>query len=273
MLRFFRHIRQRLFLEGKVSRYLGYAVGEIVLIVVGILIALQISNWNEESKNAEEEHQLLALVNESLESYIFLLEMGLKRQEEVVAASERLMQAMKNPSMPIDTEKLGRDLVTIGSSRFFVGAGTTTNIYDVLIDGGKLGLISSENLQKALRTLKQQFSFALIYEQIRASFIDDQISPFLNQHIDRLGLAEGVLVNDSNSLDRPFATDYETLLKSREFSNLLAELIKHTEATIACYRRPYRIVSQIDALVVEANPSLEPNTFDRIDFLVQPSTN
>ena len=59
MLRFFRHIRRNLFLEGKVSRYFGYAVGEIVLIVVGILIALQISDWSDEQKELEKSHEIL----------------------------------------------------------------------------------------------------------------------------------------------------------------------------------------------------------------------
>ena len=55
MFRFFRHIRQNLFLEGRVSRYLGYAVGEITLIVVGILLAVQISVWNQAVEDREEE--------------------------------------------------------------------------------------------------------------------------------------------------------------------------------------------------------------------------
>jgi hypothetical protein len=59
MLRFFRHIRQRLFLEGKVSRYIGYSIGEIVLIVVGILIALQIGEWNQERREAKLEASYL----------------------------------------------------------------------------------------------------------------------------------------------------------------------------------------------------------------------
>ena len=48
MLRFFRQIRQRLLTDNKFSKYLLYAVGEILLVVIGILIALQINNWNEE---------------------------------------------------------------------------------------------------------------------------------------------------------------------------------------------------------------------------------
>jgi len=51
MLKFFRSIRQNLFMAGKTTNYLKYAIGEIVLVVIGILIALQVNNWNENRKN------------------------------------------------------------------------------------------------------------------------------------------------------------------------------------------------------------------------------
>ena len=47
MIKFFRTIRQNLLSENKLSKYLIYAIGEIILVVIGILIALQINNWNE----------------------------------------------------------------------------------------------------------------------------------------------------------------------------------------------------------------------------------
>ena len=50
MIKFFRNIRKTLMTEGKTSKYLKYAIGEIVLVVIGILIALQINNWNEYRK-------------------------------------------------------------------------------------------------------------------------------------------------------------------------------------------------------------------------------
>lgn len=64
MIKFFRHIRKQFFTErqsdqshraGKFSRYLLYAIGEIILVVIGILIALQINTWNEERKSADQE--------------------------------------------------------------------------------------------------------------------------------------------------------------------------------------------------------------------------
>ncbi|NVN18284.1 hypothetical protein GUA46_08020 [Muricauda sp. HICW] len=51
MIKFFRRIRQRLLSENKFSQYLLYAIGEIILVVIGILIALQFNNWNENQKN------------------------------------------------------------------------------------------------------------------------------------------------------------------------------------------------------------------------------
>ena len=47
MLRIFRNIRQKLAAENNIAKYLRYAIGEIFLVVIGILIALQINNWNE----------------------------------------------------------------------------------------------------------------------------------------------------------------------------------------------------------------------------------
>lgn len=54
MIKFFRKIRQKLLSENKFGKYLTYAIGEIVLVVIGILIALQINNWNENKKQQAE---------------------------------------------------------------------------------------------------------------------------------------------------------------------------------------------------------------------------
>jgi hypothetical protein len=51
MIKFFRKIRQNLLMENKTGKYFKYAIGEIVLVVIGILIALSINNWNENRKN------------------------------------------------------------------------------------------------------------------------------------------------------------------------------------------------------------------------------
>ena len=65
MIKFFRKIRQNLLSEGKTGKYLKYAIGEIILVVIGILIALSINNWNEDAKNRRSEiHYLKRIVND-----------------------------------------------------------------------------------------------------------------------------------------------------------------------------------------------------------------
>ena len=67
MLRFFRQIRQRLLTNNKFSKYLLYAVGEILLVVIGILIALQVNNWNENRLQLEKSHHILREIKENIE--------------------------------------------------------------------------------------------------------------------------------------------------------------------------------------------------------------
>jgi len=67
MIKFFRNIRKTLMTEGKTSKYLKYAIGEIVLVVIGILIALQINNWNEYRKLKKVELDLLYDLKDVLE--------------------------------------------------------------------------------------------------------------------------------------------------------------------------------------------------------------
>ena len=67
MIKFFRKIRQKLLTENKFSKYLIYAIGEIVLVVIGILIALQINNWNENKAKTEKEIFHLKNISSNLE--------------------------------------------------------------------------------------------------------------------------------------------------------------------------------------------------------------
>lgn len=70
MPKLFLRIRQKLLSENRFSKYLFYAIGEIVLVVIGILIALQINNWNEDRKTRVVEIQMLKNIKSSLQADI-----------------------------------------------------------------------------------------------------------------------------------------------------------------------------------------------------------
>ncbi|MBK9737565.1 MAG: hypothetical protein IPO92_22455 [Saprospiraceae bacterium] len=67
MIKFFRHIRQKLIAEGKLVNYLKYVIGEIVLVMIGILLAVQLNNWNENRKNRIFEKEILSQIRSNLE--------------------------------------------------------------------------------------------------------------------------------------------------------------------------------------------------------------
>lgn len=66
MIKFFRNIRYDLMEKNKTGRYFKYAIGEIILVVIAILIALQINNWNEERQNDASENQYYCLILDDL---------------------------------------------------------------------------------------------------------------------------------------------------------------------------------------------------------------
>jgi len=70
MIKFFRKIRQNLLLEGKTGKYFKYAIGEIVLVVIGIVIALQLNNWNENRNLLKKEKHYLNEIAVNLEADI-----------------------------------------------------------------------------------------------------------------------------------------------------------------------------------------------------------
>ena len=78
MIKFFRKIRQRLLTENKFSKYLLYAIGEIVLVMVGILLALQVNNWNELRKKEEAEIQLYHKIIADLNSENAIIEIKIR---------------------------------------------------------------------------------------------------------------------------------------------------------------------------------------------------
>jgi len=77
MIKFFRHIRKQLVGEGKTSKYLKYAIGEIILVVIGILIALSINNWNENRLHHKKERLILQQFLKDFQANDSLIKQGL----------------------------------------------------------------------------------------------------------------------------------------------------------------------------------------------------
>jgi len=87
MIKFFRKIRQNLLSEGKSGKYLKYAFGEVVLVVVGILIALQINNWNTNRIERNLEFQYLESLKTDIISQIQFLDVYIYFEDIIIEHS------------------------------------------------------------------------------------------------------------------------------------------------------------------------------------------
>ena len=100
MIKFFCHIRQSLIMENKTSKYLKYAIGEIVLVVVGILIALQINNWNEWRKERKLEIVVLNDIKDNIIRNNVLIEEAIKTIDEINISTGIVNSYSNSESIP-----------------------------------------------------------------------------------------------------------------------------------------------------------------------------
>src|SRR6056300_1110140 len=94
MIKFFRRIRFDLMNNNKTGKYFKYAIGEILLVVIGILIALQINNWNENQKDRIIEKEMLTELITTAKSNHESLLSGLKSWESTTKSLDLIMQVM-----------------------------------------------------------------------------------------------------------------------------------------------------------------------------------
>lgn len=103
MFTLFKRIRERLLQSRQFSRYLLYALGEVLLVVIGILIALQINNWNEDRKNRHYELTMLSEVKTILERYLQIIQRVIPYVESVQHSIREVVLIKNDSELPTDS--------------------------------------------------------------------------------------------------------------------------------------------------------------------------
>ncbi|MFX0558536.1 DUF6090 family protein [Maribacter sp. CXY002] len=146
MINFFRKVRQRLLAENKFSKYLLYALGEIILVVIGILIALQINNWNENKKEDRIAKQSINALKFDLAKDIQTLETVIKNSIKDSTDLGRLRKKISDKNITLDT------LIHIARFEFnpFIHLGISFN------KNTAISLLSTGNINLLPKTVQQQ---------------------------------------------------------------------------------------------------------------------
>lgn len=145
MFKFFRIIRQELLAGNRFRKYLLYAVGEIILVVIGILIALQINNWNEHRKERAFERQMLQSFKQSLETDLADIDLNIKLHQQGLQACDSIFSLMES-SLQINKDSLAR----LFADAFFVTRFIYSNSAFESLKSKGVNIISDKALQKQI---------------------------------------------------------------------------------------------------------------------------
>ena len=151
MIKFFRHIRQRYISEGKTKKYLLYAIGEIILVVIGILIALQINNWNEGRKERKVENDILSMLYEDLQSAEKFSKTYIESEQSYLEILETVLNTESLPKI-LDDDLKTAEYFNKAFWDFEIKV-PVINTYSDLKNAGKIAIIKNHEIRDRLSIL------------------------------------------------------------------------------------------------------------------------
>jgi hypothetical protein len=236
MIRVFRNIRQGFFSESKSGIPLNYAVTEVILVVIGILIALSIDNWNESAKEKKIAEKLIVRINNQVSQNLGTTDrkiLGIeKRLEDMII----LMSMIGNPDVDL-SEKLLDSLIL--NSWYDFNIGLDLNSLLEAQANGEIALIKKDSLRIALYKL----SAIVNYIENRESIVNNENNNFYVPHIYKKVNIRNIPSNRKDDYRKSIGyskldhTDYSKLLMDREFENLLDSRIYYSQEILIHYRR------------------------------------
>jgi hypothetical protein len=207
MIKFFRKIRQNLLMENKTGKYFKYAIGEIVLVVFGILIALSINNWNQNRINNLSESLLLKEINTEFKFNKEELESTVKAYVRIRDQCDYLRKSFPTVQSEIDKDSLSKALYQI---RNLSSADLSMGSISTLINTSSFEIISNTELRSLLIQWDDLISDYFEREEQAINYTRQTVIPYLAKRIPQPYI-KGL---DDDRVDLSF-------LGSIEFENLI----------------------------------------------------
>lgn len=200
MIKFFRKIRQNIIMENKTGKYFKYAIGEIILVVIGILIALQINNWNEARKSNAFESEMLTQVRVNLLKDKLTLTEIINNNDAAIKSSNKILSLQQNEMINDSIKYWLGDIIQF--DRFQ----PLTNAYEVLKSKG-LDQITNKQLRFLLGTYFDDKANHIIkaIDDIYHTFENDWL-PILKKNVVELKFKGYVILQNYTIFTNPGET-------------------------------------------------------------------
>ncbi len=173
MIKFFRQIRQQSLKENKTSKYLKYAIGEIVLVVIGILIALSINNWNQDRTNRTEEENYYKNIQRQLNEDKSGIEDNIDYNSSFLAQFLYAIEIIeKNDRSSIDS--LAKITLNLQESSDFH---RQSNIYQAMVYSGEIKLLKNQKIVEKLQHLEEIYIYINKLEETHSQAVMTFVVP------------------------------------------------------------------------------------------------
>ena len=202
MFKFFKNIRKSLVMKNNTSKYIKYAIGEIVLVVIGILIALWINNLNEKRKDNNKEEAILEELNKDFKDNLNQFLTIKKLHIQSLKSTVEFKKYINHP-----TPFLVKDSIAKYYFKAFNGAtfNPSNGVIESLISSGEYKLIKNDTLRKYIISWKDVIRNYSYNESFTSRLWSEKIEPYL--------ISEGDLTNLSNPINL-------NLVLGQKFKNL-----------------------------------------------------
>lgn len=219
MLPFFRKIRKKHADDNQFLKYSRYAIGEIVLVVIGILIALQINNWNEDKKTRKKELNYLENIKTDLFLNIGELNNFIEARNACIASCDRTLSYFQG-ELELDLDDFNLNSLNI---MIWYPFKQHDNTYQELLNSGNLAIISDKRIKTGLQDMQVGFkNIAFIEGEMQQDYESYLYDPYFSTADLNLNLKRYDALNNSESDLEKFKIseeDVQKLLRDRKFKN------------------------------------------------------
>lgn len=254
MIKFFRNIRKSLLNEGKTSkpafakasaaRYFKYAIGEIVLVVIGILIALEVNNWNEDRKTNIAEKLLLESLKDEMIENLSLLEESMSYHEKSRIAANEIVLLFSDQSRRENMETTQIDSL-LSLIQWAWTYDPATGVLEAIKTSGHMNSVKNSKLRSMIASYEDLSQDAKEESKLIQDMIVNKYMPKMSNYVSLLERIPFLGRDYVIPTKTKFESNYESLFNDRELESLIA----------------YIHIWRIDEMMEEKNLKIKMKTF------------
>lgn len=247
MIKIFRKIRQNLLAENKFSRYIIYALGEVILVVVGILIALGVNNWNSKRIENNKSELFLKNLKSQIEGNISLVTTNIEDLTYYYDSSKKLITVIGSEEEKKINEVKLDTLIMNNSFDFHLNLNINTIIQGR--ENGTLTLLKSDSLRQTIYSFISLHKDLIEREKITNENLNNKFLPYLNKNYNIRNLAVLMSPEDNIGSSKIYKNDNYKVLTNQEFENLITTRIFNSMEILFLYIELKIILEEILKLI------------------------